>query len=288
MNGGRIFATVWLMGALSIPGWPQIRRIVYPLSPPQGGNFNPYLGQQQHNATPYPTPTPWRVNGSPVPATASPQSFLVVGPGGSPSWAPTPSPAATGYNGATPYPTPTSFAVNGSPVPATAAAGLGLVTGPGGTPTWTATPSPAATGYNGATPYPTPATPYPTPTAAPTSTPSLPILGCAPSTLISTGTIFAIAHYSVAVLTNDLRVVTAGAETCATPPTVALIDCGASAGTCSSPTTIASVQASGTSGTSVAASPFSTVTTAGDELRLIISAGGTCAVPPMVCAGAAG
>lgn len=35
--------------------------------------------------------TPFAVNGSPVPATASPQSYLVTGPGGSPSWAPTPS-----------------------------------------------------------------------------------------------------------------------------------------------------------------------------------------------------
>ena len=117
---------------------------------------------------------PFQVNGTNVPITASPLSELVVDSVGRPEWTPTPTPAATGYNGATPYPTPatpyptpataTPFSVNGSAVPATAAAGNQLIIGAGGTPTWGATPSPAATGYNGVTPYPTPATPYPTPT----------------------------------------------------------------------------------------------------------------------------
>lgn len=40
--------------------------------------------------TVYPTPTPFAVNGSPVPATASPGSYLVAAGGGTPTWAPTP------------------------------------------------------------------------------------------------------------------------------------------------------------------------------------------------------
>jgi hypothetical protein len=80
------------------------------------------------------TSTPFAVNGSPVAGSASPQSYLVIGAGGTPTWAPTIANAATA----------TPFSVNGSPVPGTAAAGLILGIGAGGTPVFTASPAPAA------------------------------------------------------------------------------------------------------------------------------------------------
>ena len=51
-----------------------------------------------------PTASPIAINGSPVPATASPGSYLVSGAGGTPGWVPTPSP------GPTPDLAPTSIA----------------------------------------------------------------------------------------------------------------------------------------------------------------------------------
>ena len=98
-------------------------------------------------------PSSFKVNGSKVPVTASPLSYLVVDAQGSPVWTAT----VGGGGGWTGGP----FAVNGSNVPQTASPWSFLGVNAIGSPTWIPTVSPAATGYNGATPYPTPATPTP-------------------------------------------------------------------------------------------------------------------------------
>lgn len=56
-------------------------------------------GGTSATGTAAPTASPFSVNGSPVPGTASPGSYLIAGPGGSPSWAPTPIAGATAFPG---------------------------------------------------------------------------------------------------------------------------------------------------------------------------------------------
>lgn len=97
----------------------------HPANPPGGVTVNkPWLGNPAPGS-PVATNTPFAVNGSPVPGTAAPGRQLVIGPGGTPTWGVTPSPAATGYNGPTPYPTPATPTPGPTFAPApTAIAGL--------------------------------------------------------------------------------------------------------------------------------------------------------------------
>jgi hypothetical protein len=120
-----------------------------------------------------------------------------------------------------------------------------------------------------------------------TSMPRPWLSGVAPSTVISAGVDFAVGVVTTAITLEKFDILGTGAETCATPPTIDVIDCGtAGSGTaCGSPTSMASTQLSSSSGTSVNTTGFSVAdAAAGDEIRLRITNAGACAVPPQVVA----
>lgn len=94
------------------------------------------------------------------------------------------------------------------------------------------------------------------------------------------GVPFGISAFTTAQTAKQLTVLGFGTETCVTPPTIAVYDCGAAGGTCGITSTVASLQMSGTSGTSVTTTTMTNpIIAAGDELRLAVLAGSCVAAP---------
>lgn len=94
------------------------------------------------------------------------------------------------------------------------------------------------------------------------------------------GVPFGISAFTTAQTAKQLTVLGFGTETCITPPTILVYDCGAAGGTCGITSTVASLQMSGTSGTSATTTTMTNpIIAAGDELRLVVSAGSCVAAP---------
>jgi hypothetical protein len=101
-------------------------------------------------------------------------------------------------------------------------------------------------------------------------------------TLFSVNQYFGVATMGVATTAQQLTVVGEGTESCTSPPSIAVFDCGAAGTSCSSPNSLGNVTMSGTSGTSVSTTLGGTIVS-GHEIRFFVGSG-TCATPPTIYA----
>lgn len=109
-----------------------------------------------------------------------------------------------------------------------------------------------------------------------------------PAASFGTSVQFGIASMTTAQTADALTLIGIGTETCSTPPTVQVLDCGAAGGTCASPTAVASLQMSGTANTSATSTTMTSASiAAGHELRFNVSAG-TCSAAPSIYAALSG